>query len=135
MNLQKPKKLGPRTLAGDPTKTRELGPYQDTTKTRKPGPRTLAGPYKKTEIWDLGPYKNWDPNETLRKPKKWDEVPYWDPKTGTAGPNVILEKLYNCKSVYLFICLLLQLNSAFMGSCPTIRHMFFALSTKLMSCP
>ena len=97
---------------------------------QKPGPRTLAGPYKKNQK-----FGTWDPTktETLGKPKKWNEVPYLDPKTGTAGPNVILEKLYNCTST--FICLLLQLKSAFMGSCPTISHMFFALSTKLMSCP
>ena len=43
------------------------------------------------------------------------------------------------------LCLLLRLksrssrgafhHSAFMGSCPTISHTFFALSTKWMSCP
>ena len=40
------------------------------------------------------------------KPKQLDMVPQWDPKNRNASPNMILEKLHNCKST--FICVLEQ---------------------------
>ena len=85
--LQKVRKTGARALSG----TLQKYENRDPTKTGKPGPRTLEKP------------ENRDPSGTSGKPKKWDTVPQWGPKIGKAGPNVTLEKLYYCKSTFIYL--------------------------------
>ena len=66
-----------------------------------------SGTLRKTENLDLDPSgtlekpKNQNPSGTLRKPKERDMVLQCDTKTGKAGPNVILEKPYKCKSTFI----------------------------------
>ena len=91
---QKPRKTGKPGPQQESRKTglgTPVGHQQDPTKTGKPGPATLEKP----ESRDL--------SGTLRKPKKWDVVPQWPPKTGKADPNVTLEKLYNCKPTFIYL--------------------------------
>ena len=85
----------------NPRKTGKPGPYGHPTKTGKIGRGTLVEPQH-----DLEKPENHDPNGFLRKPKKKDPAPQWSPKTGKAGPNVILEKLNDCKQK--FICVLAE---------------------------
>ena len=70
-------------------------------KNLKPGTQDLSGIL-------AGPQKNRKTGTQvkLRKPKTRNTVPQWGSKTGKTGPNVTLEKHYNCKST--FICVLVQ---------------------------
>ena len=69
--------------------------------------RDPSGTLEKLENQDpsgtLEKPENQDLSGTLRKPKKWDTVPQWGSKIGEAGPNVTLEKLYNCKSTFIYL--------------------------------
>ena len=67
----------------DPSGTLEKPEKKEPQKNRKTGTRDLSG--------------------TLGKLKKWDTVTQWGPKIGKAGPNVTLEKFYNCKSTFIYL--------------------------------
>ena len=55
--------------------------------------------------WDtsttLEKLENRDSSGTFKKPEKQDMLLKWGRKSGKAGPNLILENLFNCKSSFM----------------------------------
>ena len=74
-----------------------MGPW----KNRKTG--TLKNTENQDPSGTLENLENRDLTGTLRKPKKWDTVPQWGSKIGKGGPNLTLEKLFNCKSTFIYL--------------------------------